>query len=271
MNNNLPSRRIQVGLADSPAARQLIADGQTQIDFLEVHGPQLESARMLFPEFPMLLHNSLYQWSLSDFHAMHKQDARRITAECLDLAFSPWYSVHLGFSAVELEFRDEYMQALSPVLSRKTIFDNTCRTVNALQDLAGVPILLENMDYNPGGAYETICEPEFICSVIETTSAGFLLDLAHVQVSAAAMNRSVQAYLNDLPLDMVYQIHVNRPGKRNGRLVDSHDGMQDEDYDLLAQTLTRCRCRAITLEYGQDAEVIVSQLEEIRKITGNHG
>ena len=54
-----------------------------------------------------------------------------------------------------------------------------------------------------------------------------------------------------LPLEKVRQIHLNRPGWREGRLVDSHQMLEDEDYALLEFILKRTQPWAVTLEYNQ--------------------
>lgn len=259
--------KTQVGISDSPAARALIRAGQLQVDFLEAHGPYLEEARAELPDFNILLHNSLYQWSLADPQALQTRDAGAITLRRLALARSPWYSVHLGFSAVELAFEDEAMQARSPVLDARTIFERTCKTVTELQSLLGVPLLLENMDYNPTGAYDTICDPAFICDVLEATGASLLFDLAHARVSAAGLGIPLETYLLQLPLQHTRQIHLNRPGWRANRLVDSHQALEDEDYQLLAEVLKRCQPPwAVTLEYHHDPALIAPQIERLKKI-----
>ena len=255
---------IQIGLSDSPTARALLTGGEINIDYLEAHGPYVESARAQFPAFPLVLHNSLYHWSLSHPDALNERSAAALTLQRLELARSPWYSIHLGFSAVEVNFADEAIQALTPPLPADLILERTCRSIRQLQALLPVPLLLENMDYNPTGAYETICDTRFICTVLQETGTDLLLDLAHARVTAAAQGMAVEAYLEQLPFERVRQIHINRPGWRDGRRVDSHEAMQTEDYALLETVLQRCRPWAITLEYNQDAARMKEQIQHLR-------
>jgi uncharacterized protein (UPF0276 family) len=132
-----------------------------------------------------------------------------------------------------------------------------------------VPILIENLDYNPTNAYEYVCEPGFIRQVLEETDTGLLFDLAHARVTAHAFGMPVEEYIDQLPLDKVRQIHLNRPGWREGRLVDAHLAMEEDDYHLFEQVLKRCQPWSVTLEYNHDRERIPPQINRIREILNN--
>ena len=72
---------IQLGMTDCPAVRRLFANNALDLDYLEVHGPYLKDARNLFPRKLMLLHNSLYQWSMAHTDSLSHKDAARIIKE----------------------------------------------------------------------------------------------------------------------------------------------------------------------------------------------
>jgi hypothetical protein len=122
------------------------------------------------------------------------------------------------------------------------------------------------LDYNPTGAYEYVCEPAFITEVLKNTDTYLLLDLAHARVSASAFGIPVEEYIRQLPLEMVRQIHLNRPGWDNGRMVDSHLDLQEEDYQLLVDTLQCCHPWSVTLEYNRNEALIPPQIERLREI-----
>lgn len=259
---------IQLGMTDCPAVRALLARGELHLDYLEVHGPYAEQARQIYPHFPMLLHNVLYNWSLTHPDGLLHQGAAALIQPRLRQTGSPWLSLHLGFSAAEVDFHDEAIYALSPTQPPETIFERSVRVLADVNALINVPLLLENMDYNPTGAYESICQPDFISRVLQTSGAGLLLDVAHARVSAAAFNIPVEDYLRQLPLERVRQIHINHPGWRDGRRVDSHEALQDEDYDLLQWVLEQCSPWSLTLEYNRDEGQIPPQIERLRRLLG---
>lgn len=254
-------------MTDCPVVRQLLEANQLELDYLEVHGPFVEDARAEVPEMPMLLHNALYQWSLTHKDGLEHKDATKITLQRLVQSRSPWYSLHLGFSVEEVDFYDEGMQALSPLQPRELVLERCITRLKQLKSLLPVPILIENLDYNPTQAYEYVCEPDFIQEVLSETDTYLLFDLAHARVTAHAFGTSVEDYIAQLPLDRVRQIHLNRPGWRNGRLFDAHLALEDDDYQLYEQILSRSQPWAVTLEYNLDHSLIPAMIDRIRKIS----
>lgn len=257
---------IQLGMTDCPAVRALMTRDELHLDYLEVHGPYLMDARKQYPDLPMLLHNALYQWSLVHADGLNHADCSRQTLDRLALARSPWYSLHLGFSTEEVDFMGNCMVGITPVLPSDMILERCCRVLTELSGLLPVPVLVENLDYNPGGAYETICQPEFIREVMDVTGVHLLLDLAHARISATALGMPVRDYLEQLPLERVGQIHVNHPEWNDQRLWDAHEVLQSEDYELLEWALSRCQPGSVTLEYNQDEAAILQQVERLRRI-----
>jgi hypothetical protein len=257
---------ILLGMTDCPVVRQLLDAGQLELDYLEVHGPYVEDARGTYPNKLMLLHNALYQWSLTHKEGLEYKNAAKITQERVSIAKSPWYSLHLGFSAEEVDFIDEAMHAVSSLQPRDLVLERCVERLNQLKSILPVPILIENLDYNPTQAYEYVCEPDFIQKVLKDTDAYLLLDLAHARVTAHAFGISVDDYINQLPLDRIRQIHLNRPGWRNGRVVDSHLALEEDDYQLFEQVLQRCQPWSVTLEYNRDQDKIRPQIDRLRKI-----
>lgn len=258
--------QILLGMTDCPMMRPLMDSGELSLDYLEVHGPYVENARQAYPNKPMLLHNSLYQWSLTHPDGLKHKNAAQVTQDRLTLAGSLWYSLHLGFSSAEVDFVEEAMVAISPQQSRELVLERCCVRLNQLTSLLSVPVLIENLDYNPTGAYEYVCEPAFISEVLKQTDTYLLLDLAHAQVTAAAFGMDVRHYLDQLPLEKVRQIHLNRPGLRDGRLVDSHLDLSEQDYQLLDETLQKTNPWSITLEYNRDGQKALQQITRLREI-----
>ena len=256
---------IALAVADWPLTRGLLAAGTLEVDFLETTGFLAESTLALFPEQPFLLHNSVNNWSLGHPAALDQQEILPRTLHLLAQTHAPWLSVHLGFSAAEVVF-DGWNQPRSPVLERDELFANICRNARALAAAIPVPLILENLDYCPGGAYEHICEPDFISAVLEETGLGLLLDLAHARVSAARLGTPIDAYLARLPIERVQQMHVSGPRPRDGVLADAHEPLLEEDYALLEEVLNVVKPRAITLEYNGNEAALCEQLHRLRDV-----
>jgi hypothetical protein len=234
------------------------------VDYLETTGPFIASAVQAFAP-PFLLHNSLWDWSLMHPQALNEPNALEITRQTLALTQAPWLSVHLGFSTATVGF-DQTMQPRSAWLSRNEVMETICRNVVQLAQSISVPLILENLDYNPSGAYEYICEPTFIAEVLNKTDVGLLLDLAHARVSAARLGLTIADYLAQLPLARVKQLHVSGPRWEGSVLRDAHETLLDEDYALLRDVLERTAPAAITLEYAREGPAVITQLEQLRTL-----
>jgi len=261
---------IQLGMTDCPAVRDLMDARQLHLDYLEVHGPYVDAVREVYPDMPMVLHNALYQWSLTHPDGLAYKDAAKITRERVEKSKSPCYSLHLGFSTAEVDFYDEAMQAKSSLQPRELVLERCVLRLNQLKAIMPVPILIENLDYNPTKAYEYVCEPGFIRQVMDETDTFLLFDLAHARVTAHALGITVEDYIDQLPLDKIRQIHLNRPGWRGGRMLDSHLALEANDYQLFDQVLQRCQPWAVTLEYNKDHALIRSQIERLRDILSKY-
>jgi hypothetical protein len=125
-------------------------------------------------------------------------------------------------------------------------------------------LLLENLDYNSGGAYEHICEPEFIRDVLEETGAELLLDIGHARVAAARLGIPMDSYLTRLPLDRVRELHISSPRPRDGVLADAHEPLREDDYALLDDVLRITNPAALTLEYFREEAPLREQLGRLR-------
>ncbi len=158
------------------------------------------------------------------------------------------------------------MQPASAPLTRAALLATMAQNLRALQAAVGVPVLIENLDYNPTGAYEHVCEPEFIAEVLAATEVGLLLDLAHAQVSASRLGYEMWTYLAELPLERVRQLHVSGPRPIGDTLADAHEPLRNEDYALLADLLSETTPWAVTLEYGKDEQALLDQLDRLRRL-----
>jgi len=255
---------VPLAVSDSPLARALLRDRKLTVP-LETGGPLTASAVSEFPAREWLLHNSVWNWSLAHPDALAQQDVLMVTRRALEETKAPWLSVHLGYSAAHVTFQ-ERLQPASEVLERDIVVERLIHNVTALKAATGVPLLLENLDYNPTGAYEYVCEPGVIRTVLEATDTFLLLDLAHAQVSAARLGLAPHDYVARLPLERVRQLHVSGPRPVGGILTDVHETLRPADYRLFERVLTKTDPWAVTLEYRQGAGALAAQLDRLQAI-----
>lgn len=255
---------MRLAVNDTPLARAALRDGRLDVDAVETSGPKVNGFRAAFPATPALLHVPVWDWSLAHPHAPAQRNAAARIDAALDATGAPWLSLHVGFAAATVAF-DDGMKPTSPVLSRDATLAAMTATVRQVAARVGVPVLLENLDLQPGGAYEHVCDPGFLRELLQATDTLLLLDLAHAQVSASRMGLPIGSYLDALPLERVRQVHLSGPRERGGVLWDAHETLRDVDLRLLQEVLARTEPWAVTLEYGRDAGALEAQLALLRQ------
>ena len=235
------------------------------VDFIEVAGWSV-SETFDRPHHRLVLHNLDKDWSMAAVDAIDRQWPERLRAAILATR-TPWFSMHLGFSAESVRF-DGHMLPESEPLDRDELLARIVGVTNEARFECPLQVLLENLDYCPEGAYEHVCDPDFIAEVIEMTGAGLLFDLAHWQVSASWLGYDPVEELATLPLDRVVEVHLSSPrptATDPARLDDAHEQLLGPDLDLLNHVLRLTSPRAITIEYRRDPAELVNQIDSVQR------
>jgi len=126
-------------------------------------------------------------------------------------------------------------------------------------------LLLENLNYFKTGAYEHICDPEFISQVLEENDVFLLLDTAHVVVSAFNMGMDIYDYLNQLPLEKIFEVHLSKPGFINGNMEDLHSLPDEDEYKILSFLLKHSSPLYIAIEYYKDKDLLLDAYKILKK------
>jgi uncharacterized protein (UPF0276 family) len=236
------------------------------VDAVEV-GPwlsieQISAYRQKLPDMPFFFHGSNLIVEIGE-----NSGAEESIKEYLACTQSPWLSVHL--SIWEEGSIDRYMHGEGLLLpDPEESLALLLRRLERLVGLVQVPVLIENIEPLPQDGYDYWSQPEYICRVLERSGCGLLLDTGHLRVSADRLGMTEDAYLAQLPLEQIVEIHVSGPRRRAGRLLDLHEPMRAPDYKLLELLLSRQAARAVTLEYIQDREKLSRQLKLLRRLPG---
>ena len=157
----------------------------------------------------------------------------RTTIEFVD---SPWASDHLSFNQTP-EFATGFF--LPP---RQT--PDGVRTVTiAIQDLMAalpVPIAVETGVNYLQPRPEELPDGAFVAQVVETANCGLLLDLHNVFANGLNGRQPIDQYLEQLPLERVWEIHLAGGMELDGFWLDAHSGaIPDPLYALAEQLIPR--------------------------------
>ena len=128
-----------------------------------------------------------------------------------------------------------------------------------------VPFMVENVPYSDyygeKGSFSCVGEPAVIREVCEQANVGLLLDVSHARVNAWHRKEEDRAYLLQLPLERVREIHVAGSQMTEHGLRDRHLEIKEEDCALLEWLLGQTPAEIVTLEYGGPGELFRGRSE----------
>jgi len=116
--------------------------------------------------------------------------------------------------------------------------------------LRNIPLAIETpVSYLPPLPGE-LPDGEFVAAVAEAADCGILLDLHNVLCNARNGRQSVAAFLDAVPLDRVWEIHLAGGESEAGFWLDSHSGLAEgELVEIAAALIPRLpRLRAMIFE-----------------------
>jgi len=232
---------IRVGATLSPTNKNEVAN--LDLDFIEVKNlglDFLEANADIICRFPMRSMHVQYLLS-PDQRPTTLNLVSADTLELLKDESSPLYqaykflrpgviSFHLGFSSEETgtEGIDNHNYAIGRVLSRDETFERISASLLTISDRFKKmgykgKILIENLDYHPSGAYEHICELDFISEMVEATGSLVLLDIGHTLISSARLNLNPFDFIREVGIRNICEVHANAPLNKNGTWYDLNE------------------------------------------------
>ena len=141
--------------------------------------------------------------------------------------------------------------------------------VREARDRLGVPMAVENISFYLRLGAPDMPEPEFIARVLEEADCGMLLDVNNVYVNGQNHGFDPEAWIDQIDLDRVWQIHVAgheyRPA--DDLIIDTHGAdVIDPVLDLLAYTIERKGPVAVILERDNEVPPLDALLAERARV-----
>jgi len=183
---------------------------------------------------------------------------------------SPWASDHLSFNQTP-EFSTGFF--LPP---RQTV--EGVRTVTAsirgMQDALAVPLCVETGANYLRPRPEELPDGEFVARVVESADCGLLLDLHNVFTNSLNGRQPIDEFLNQLPLERVWEIHLAGGMEMDGFYLDAHSGAIPDPLYAVAERLMPLlqNLRAIIFEIFPSfvpfvgLDVVRTQMERLRAL-----
>jgi uncharacterized protein (UPF0276 family) len=286
---NLPE--LGVGLTWFAGLEPVVDKNVNLIDLLEIepqtfwrrHGltgtlivdqPLLQSLRER--PLPKLIHSiGLPVGGLHPPRASSLELLRRIALE-LEV---PWLSEHLSFNRIEDESGTWHTGFLLPprqTLAGVAAAASSIRTLSSSVPMAvaietGVNYLQPRTDELPDG--------EFVARIAETADCGILLDLHNIWTNQRNGRQTVDEYLDQLPLERIWEIHMAGGSSHRGYWLDAHSGaVPDELLELALRIVPRLpNLKAIVFELSPaylptvGTAMLRPQLEALQRLWDRRG
>jgi len=190
-----------------------------------------------------------------------------------------WHSDHLSFSVLRgAAGADLSVGIAAPLPFDHDVLDMVSARARRVQDLGGIPFLLENGVYYVQVPAQELDEVAFLNALTARASCGLLLDLHNLYVNARNFGADPFAFLDQLELGAVHEIHIAGGTEFAGMYTDSHAGpCHPIVWDLLDYVMPRASAlRGVTFEFHDSYFPflgnygILAQLAHAREIVARH-
>lgn len=264
---------MYIGCNWSKALKVLLDKNMVNVDYIKSgsYGDFHEQFSAMRSMRRILVHGLGYyeNTGMMDIEKIDFNSANSIIERC----GSPHYGLHLA-----IRKSDMY-----PGMSDEKIYERMCKQIQFFKRNLKVPLVLENSPDTPHDRdafdlYPYIM-PEQINRVLKENDVAFLLDITHAKLTAKYRGFDVHEYLGELLLNHVVEIHTNGSGyDKDGFPMDTHQAMEEEDFELLEWVLERTKPNIVTLEFNEieaeNYDVVINsverQLKQIEKIISIH-
>lgn len=260
-------RRAGIGL--KPQHVDEVLATRPDIGFFEVHaenymvdgGPFHRHLARVREHYALSLHGvGLSIGGAEPLDEAHLDRLADLIARCEPAAFSE----HLAWSSHGGVFYND----LLPLPYDRQTLARVCTHIDRVQERLGRRMLLENPATYLEFEASTMSETAFLREVLQRTGCGLLLDVNNVYVSCTNQGRDARAYLQDIALDEVGEIHIAgfaRDADAAGAplLIDSHGSPVDEAvWALYAQVVAQLGAVPTLLERDNEVPALPVLLAE---------
>lgn len=183
----------------------------------------------------------------------------------LDRVDPPFHSDHLCFGG----HGGRLVHDLLPLPFIEEAVKNVASRSRLVRDKIDRPVAIENISYYfvPGAA--DMSEAAFLRAVLEQGDLGLLLDVNNVFVNAANFGFDARAFIDDIPLERVVQIHVagHEHKPEHGRIIDTHGAdTPDAVLDLLEYVVEKTGPIPVVVERDNHIPEMPDLLAEVGRV-----
>ena len=183
------------------------------------------------------------------------------TAELLRRVEAPFFSDHVCYSSV----RGQPVSDLLPLPFTREVIEHTAARIVAARERVGCPLALENATFYSHMPGAEMDEASFLCQLLAAGDCGMLLDVNNVYVNSQNHGFDARAFIDRMPLDRVWQLHLAGHTLVDDTIIDTHIGPIIEPvWDLYRYTLRRAgRLIPTLIEWDQDIPSFDAVVDEV--------
>lgn len=249
-----------------------IVESRPDIGFFEIHaenyfvagGPFHHYLGRIRESYPLSVHGvGLSLGGEAPPDEAHLKALRALLARYEPQSFSE----HLAWSG----HGGTFINDLLPLPYTGATLARLCEHIEQVQEFLGRHMLLENPATYVEFERSDYSETDFIGEVVRRSGCGLLLDVNNVYVSCVNHGRDPHAYLVELPLDSVGEIHLagfsrDRDAAGAPLLIDSHGSRVDEAvWRLYGELVDRIGPGPTLIEWDNEVPDLDTLLAEARR------
>jgi uncharacterized protein (UPF0276 family) len=140
--------------------------------------------------------------------------------ECVTMMRAPWASEHLAFNLTPDFFTGFFLPPRQTEAGLKVYEEAIRRLADALE----VPFCFETGVNYLKPRSDEIPDGEFVAQLAQRAECGILLDLHNIYANQLNGRQSVEKFLEQIPLDRVWEMHVAGGFELEGYWLDAHSG-----------------------------------------------
>ena len=259
----------RAGIGLKPQHFREVLASRPDIGFFEVHaenymvdgGPFHHFLGRVREHYPLSLHG--VGLSIGGVGPLDESHLDRL-AVLIDRYQPASFSEHLAWSSHGGTFFND----LLPLPYDRATLGRVCEHIDRVQERLQRRMLLENPSTYVEFESSTMSETAFLREVLERTGCGLLLDVNNVHVSCTNHGRDALAYIRELPLAAVGEVHLagfarDQDAAGAPLLIDSHGSPVDPAvWDLYAQVTMKLGAVPTLLERDNDVPALPTLLAE---------
>jgi uncharacterized protein (UPF0276 family) len=180
-----------------------------------------------------------------------------------------WHSEHLACTVVA----GENVGTMFPLPRTEEVLDLVCERIRLIQERYRVPFLLEHVIHLLPDAPAEFTSAGFLNAITSRTGCGLVLDAYNLECDAFNQGLDIMAFLAELDLGPVRELHLAGGVQHNGFQLDIHSGKTRDRTLVLAREIIKRApgLRVVTFEFLKEAIVLLGhdsicdELKRIRK------